>query len=300
MAHVVVKNLAGEDMIAPAFFREAPSGEMLRKKVFDAGSCVAGSRFKLLHGTHVVQNAELLKGGSADVPLILTLVFLPGAGASEEALPCILPERAECRLSVQMLDIRTGSDVELPFRYFLGRDGEAYLGVLAVELAPMIGANVVEVARLASMQAMFEDEASPVATVDGGSIGGHLWKVIGGADRGGIIVREGSNLESLKLSDRLSFGAMVRELVVEEGRLHYRLISGTGPTSGWVSVSLRQKDLLVRVGNPAFEIFRSVIQLSNLPQAISCASTAWTRRGFFVDIAQKISTRLDTVSAEYV
>merc|ERR1719282_1299414 len=35
------------------------------------------------------------------------------------------------------------------------------------------------------------------------------------------------------------------------GRLHYELVSGTGPISGWVSTKIQGKDLLIKAGDEA-------------------------------------------------
>eukprot|EP00930_Biecheleria_cincta_P089880 TRINITY_DN79216_c0_g1_i1.p1 TRINITY_DN79216_c0_g1~~TRINITY_DN79216_c0_g1_i1.p1 ORF type:complete len:452 (-),score=95.56 TRINITY_DN79216_c0_g1_i1:61-1389(-) len=72
-----------------------------------------------------------------------------------------------------------------------------------------------------------------------------VWEVIGGGDKGGILVRKGKDTKSAEESERLSTGALVRQVALEDGRLHYKLLLGTGPGSGWVSVSLKGKDLLV-------------------------------------------------------
>lgn len=70
------------------------------------------------------------------------------------------------------------------------------------------------------------------------------WRVVGGADRGGILVREGCQLNSVQSKDRLAFGAIVKELELSGERLHYELVSGAGPRSGWVSMKLKGKVLL--------------------------------------------------------
>ncbi|CAK9101731.1 unnamed protein product [Durusdinium trenchii] len=72
-----------------------------------------------------------------------------------------------------------------------------------------------------------------------------LWEVIGGVDKGGIMVREGESTSSTQKTDRLSTGALVEELELKGDRLHYKLKKGTGPEEGWVSVKLTGKDLLV-------------------------------------------------------
>jgi len=83
-----------------------------------------------------------------------------------------------------------------------------------------------------------------------------LWEVVGGASSGGILVREGQDTSSQQASQRLSTGALVRELDLQGERLQYKRLTGTGPESGWVSVRLGSgKDILQRVafdgsGNP--------------------------------------------------
>mmetsp|Transcript_109615 Transcript_109615/g.353845 ORF Transcript_109615/g.353845 Transcript_109615/m.353845 type:complete len:598 (-) Transcript_109615:135-1928(-) len=76
------------------------------------------------------------------------------------------------------------------------------------------------------------------------------WEVVGGADRGGVLVREAADLASEKLPERLSTGALVEQLALEGTRLFYRRLSGTGPKQGWVGISLPGKDLLVKRKEP--------------------------------------------------
>jgi len=70
------------------------------------------------------------------------------------------------------------------------------------------------------------------------------WQVVGGGDKGGILVREGQDLKSPQCEDRLSTGAEIEELELRGDRLHYRLLVGTGPQEGWVSTKISGKDLL--------------------------------------------------------
>jgi len=77
------------------------------------------------------------------------------------------------------------------------------------------------------------------------------WEVVGGADRGGIVVREGADLRSPQAPQRLSTGALVEQLGLAEGRLHYGLLTGTGPDEGWVSTRLGARDLVVPAGSAA-------------------------------------------------
>jgi len=73
-----------------------------------------------------------------------------------------------------------------------------------------------------------------------------MWQVVGGADSGGILVRIDRDLNSDVLSPRLSTEAIVKELRFEHGRLNFELVSGNGPSTGWVTTNLRGKDLLVK------------------------------------------------------
>lgn len=70
------------------------------------------------------------------------------------------------------------------------------------------------------------------------------WTVVGGSDKGGILVREGVELKSAELSDRLSTGAVIEELELRGERLHYKLLKGSGPLMGWVSLKIKGKDLV--------------------------------------------------------
>jgi len=76
-------------------------------------------------------------------------------------------------------------------------------------------------------------------------MGGQRWKVVGGTDKGGILVREGKDLKSKQLDDRLATGTVVEEQALEGDRLSYRKVAGEGPDSGWVSIRSQDKPLLV-------------------------------------------------------
>eukprot|EP00811_Abedinium_folium_P033454 NODE_6416_length_1674_cov_5.192631.p1 GENE.NODE_6416_length_1674_cov_5.192631~~NODE_6416_length_1674_cov_5.192631.p1 ORF type:complete len:252 (-),score=71.38 NODE_6416_length_1674_cov_5.192631:565-1320(-) len=69
------------------------------------------------------------------------------------------------------------------------------------------------------------------------------YKVIGGADRGGIIVRAEADTRSQQLG-RLEHGAIVSQLDYVNDRMRYLKIKGQGPLSGWVSVEYQGMDLL--------------------------------------------------------
>jgi len=72
------------------------------------------------------------------------------------------------------------------------------------------------------------------------------WEIVGGADKGGIIVRRGLATTSPQCEERLSTGAIVQEMELSGERLQYKLLTGTGPATGWVSIKLKDKDLAVR------------------------------------------------------
>mmetsp|Transcript_44214 Transcript_44214/g.102122 ORF Transcript_44214/g.102122 Transcript_44214/m.102122 type:complete len:383 (-) Transcript_44214:234-1382(-) len=74
------------------------------------------------------------------------------------------------------------------------------------------------------------------------------WEVVGGADKGGILIREGVDLKSTQCAERLSTGAVVEEVSLVGDRLQYKLLSGTGPAEGWASVKISGKELLVKAG----------------------------------------------------
>lgn len=78
--------------------------------------------------------------------------------------------------------------------------------------------------------------------------GGEIWKVVGGASTGGIIVRTGCALTSPVVAggQRLATGALVRQLATEGDRLLYELLSGKGPSSGWVTLRAAGRELLVQ------------------------------------------------------
>lgn len=75
------------------------------------------------------------------------------------------------------------------------------------------------------------------------------WCVVGGGDKGGVIVRHGQALNSKAAASRLGSGSIVYELTREGDRLRYWLCSGTGPQEGWVSTKTAGKDLLTVVAH---------------------------------------------------
>eukprot|EP00747_Dinoflagellata_sp_TGD_P110007 gnl/TRDRNA2_/TRDRNA2_170837_c0_seq46.p1 gnl/TRDRNA2_/TRDRNA2_170837_c0~~gnl/TRDRNA2_/TRDRNA2_170837_c0_seq46.p1 ORF type:complete len:408 (-),score=116.20 gnl/TRDRNA2_/TRDRNA2_170837_c0_seq46:223-1446(-) len=77
-----------------------------------------------------------------------------------------------------------------------------------------------------------------------------MWKVIGGADKGGILVRTGEGLESPKADARLSTGATIEQIELKGERLNYKLKDGTGPAEGWVALSVSGKILVEQIAEP--------------------------------------------------
>lgn len=69
---------------------------------------------------------------------------------------------------------------------------------------------------------------------------GNVWEVIGGKDVG-LIVRVGKDLSSEKQPERIRRGSLLLELELDSDsdRLHYKLLTGHGPASGWVTIRLR-------------------------------------------------------------
>jgi [acyl-carrier-protein] S-malonyltransferase len=73
-----------------------------------------------------------------------------------------------------------------------------------------------------------------------------IWEIVGGADKGGIMVRTGPATTDTQLPDRLSTGALVEEISLNKDRLNYKLLEGTGPAAGWVAIKITAKELAVR------------------------------------------------------
>lgn len=72
------------------------------------------------------------------------------------------------------------------------------------------------------------------------------WEVVGGTSSGGLLVRSGQELRSAELG-RLATGSVVRQLELQGDRMRYEKMTGGGPAAGWVSIRLKDKDLLVKV-----------------------------------------------------
>mmetsp|Transcript_5392 Transcript_5392/g.16008 ORF Transcript_5392/g.16008 Transcript_5392/m.16008 type:complete len:745 (+) Transcript_5392:82-2316(+) len=72
------------------------------------------------------------------------------------------------------------------------------------------------------------------------------WQVVGGQGFGGIIVREGADLES-RLLGRLQWNAVIMQKERDVCRIRFEKLLGEGPTHGWVSIASKGKDILQRM-----------------------------------------------------
>ena len=73
----------------------------------------------------------------------------------------------------------------------------------------------------------------------------HVWRVVGGGDKGGIIARVGEDVRSDLAEERLATGALLTELAQPGDRLYFRKLCGSGPAEGWVSLRLQSGKALV-------------------------------------------------------
>lgn len=80
---------------------------------------------------------------------------------------------------------------------------------------------------------------------------GQIWEVVGGTDKGGIVVRAGRELSSQQLEHKLATASKVTQLARAGDRLRYRLLDGQGPEEGWVSVRMKDRELLRPCKEPA-------------------------------------------------
>jgi len=75
--------------------------------------------------------------------------------------------------------------------------------------------------------------------------GAQRWKVVGGSENGGIIVRTEKSINSKAAAERLNKGALVEQVQLIGERLQYQLVTGTGPAQGWISLTASGKKLVV-------------------------------------------------------
>lgn len=72
-----------------------------------------------------------------------------------------------------------------------------------------------------------------------------IWRVAGGRDHGGILVRHGPNLDSEAYAVRLRIGSLVEAVELRGNRFRYIKHDGYGPDNGWVSLLWKGKELLL-------------------------------------------------------
>lgn len=111
-----------------------------------------------------------------------------------------------------------------------------------------------------------------------------FWEVVGGAASGGVLVRTGKDKESPEASARLSVGAFVRQLQLDGERLNYELLSGAGPGTGWVSLKVKGKDLLVRKS-----LVSSFLRLVGNPEDPAHAKSMGMVKAFIADPTEAIA-----------
>jgi len=99
----------------------------------------------------------------------------------------------------------------------------------------------------------------------------NIWEVVGGIGKDGILVRMGRDLTSPTHPCRLGTGARVRELGLYGVRLHFKLVTGVGPDTGWVTTRLEQKELLVCLPVTPAEAYRTWTAEANRTSQDSCA-----------------------------
>lgn len=91
--------------------------------------------------------------------------------------------------------------------------------------------------------------------------------VIGGGSHGGILVREGKDVASCLVPGRLSTLSLVYSVEVSGDRLHYNLLRGSGPSSGWISTHFRGVPLVAGMwkvgGGPQGIVVRTEMDISS-------------------------------------
>mmetsp|Transcript_55713 Transcript_55713/g.129933 ORF Transcript_55713/g.129933 Transcript_55713/m.129933 type:complete len:296 (+) Transcript_55713:23-910(+) len=120
---------------------------------------------------------------------------------------------------------------------------------------------------------VYGDEAWQLANAAQLSFGAPLrWDIVGGGDKGGILVREGVALTSPQSSERLCTGAVVQQVQLRGERLHYKLLEGTGPKTGWISIRLSDKELCVlREDCPPQQLLGSPVRIRGLQSEVGKA-----------------------------
>jgi len=73
---------------------------------------------------------------------------------------------------------------------------------------------------------------------------GKVWRVVGGADKGGIVVRKDVEVKSAEFPNRLAHHALVEQMELVGDRLKYQKLDGSGPEIGWVSIQFKGKPIV--------------------------------------------------------
>mmetsp|Transcript_64328 Transcript_64328/g.141779 ORF Transcript_64328/g.141779 Transcript_64328/m.141779 type:complete len:810 (+) Transcript_64328:155-2584(+) len=110
---------------------------------------------------------------------------------------------------------------------------------------------------------------------------GQVWEVVGGRDEAGVLVRYGRDVSSpAKPGGRLVPGALIREVKREGETLRYEMLRGTGPASGWVSITCNGVDLLVARPDCASAVAAAAEASSRiaLPSTLQVKNVRWGRK----------------------
>lgn len=90
-------------------------------------------------------------------------------------------------------------------------------------------------------------KSEPIASTKSTTSTGPVeYVVVGGGDKGGIMVRKGKRTSSKELP-RLMMGARIQEIERSGDRIHFEKKEGQGPKTGWVSAAVNGRSLLERV-----------------------------------------------------
>jgi len=111
-----------------------------------------------------------------------------------------------------------------------------------------------------------------------------------------------------QVSDRLSTGAIVKELILEGDRLCFELSTGAGPATGWVSIVLKEKVLCQRTSSDDWTLVETPAPLwqpsargDRKPRIVCLHGTACCEKIFKMQLAKllpKAQGKLDLVFLE--
>jgi len=117
-----------------------------------------------------------------------------------------------------------------------------------------------------------------------------IWRIIGGSDKGGILVRDGGDVSAAKMAERLATGSLVQEVELISERLHYVRLTGAGPSEGWVMTSLGSKPLAERVSSE--DLTEEEAELVS-----QCGKEPSAKAGSQSEEAAEVSTEVPTTAA---